>query len=438
MGNINRATLPPGPAGRLRPTLKLIRDPQGALNEWRSTYGDPFFMHALNGPVVITGRADLIHEIFARDAAHYDPFATKALVPILGAGSMLCLAGSAHRRERKLIMPMFHGDRMRSYAAIMQQATQEAMQNVAHSEFNMLDVTTSISLKVIVEAIFGGEDSQSVTNLMRLARKAIRDISPLLFFSPKLHFSFLGLSPWDRFVRARNRLREAFDVELASRADTSVQRDDIMTMLTQASYEDGSRISPNDAYEELGTFLFAGHETTAISMAWAMYHLHTHPESLQLLQQELLAAGEVPPEVLAGLPYLKAVVQETLRMHPVITEVVRLSNVPMKLAGYDLPAGTAVAPAIVLAHYDENVFESPNEFRPERFLDRKYSSAEYLPFGGGHRRCAGAAFATYEMAIALGTIVANYKLELLESKPVRPKRRNVTMGPSTGIRMRVV
>ncbi len=437
MGNIDRAALPLGPVGRLRPTLKLIRDPHSALNEWRSTYGDPFFVHALNGPVVITGRADLIQEIFAHDATHYDPFATKALAPILGRGSMLCLAGSAHRRERKLIMPMFHGDRMRSYATIMQQAAHEAMQSVAQAEFNMLDVTTKISLKVIVEAIFGGEDSQTITKLMRLARNAIRDTSPLLFFSPKFHFRFLGLSPWDRFLRAQRRLREAFNVELARRANSSAHRDDIMTMLTQANYEDGSRIEPNDAYDELGTFLFAGHETTAIALAWAVYHLYTHPASLQRLRQELRDAGEMAPEVLAGQPFLKAVVQETLRMHPVVTEVIRLLNVPMKLAEYDLPAGTAVAPAVVLAHYNEKVFESPNDFRPERFLNRKYTSAEYLPFGGGHRRCAGAAFATYEMAIALGTIIANYELELQESQPVIPKRRNVTMGPSSGIRMRV-
>ncbi len=417
--------------------MQLIRDPRGALHKWRSMYGDPFFVHALNGPVVVTGRADLIHDIFSHDSSHFDPFATKALAPILGAGSMLCLAGAAHRRERKLIMPMFHGDRMRSYANIMQQAARESMERVVHSECNILDVTTSISLKVIVQAIFGGEESRSIANLMQLSRVSVRDTSPLLFFSPKFHFGFFGLSPWDRFLKAKRELRNAFDSELARRSGITAERDDILTLLLNATYEDGSRIAADDAYDELATFLFAGHETSAIAMAWAIYHLHTHPEKLQRLHQELQDAGAVPPEVLAGLPYLKAVVQETLRMHPIVTEVVRLLNVPMKLGEYDLPAGTAVAPAIVLAHYDENVFESPDDFRPERFLDRKYTSAEYLPFGGGHRRCAGAAFATYEMSIALGTIIGNYSLELLESKPVLPKRRNVTMGPSTGIRMRI-
>lgn len=435
---INKQSYPPGPSGRWRTTLKLIRDPRKTLQEWADEYGDPFHFHALNGHVVVTGRPDLIQQIFSHDPMMYEPFAKEALEPILGSGSMLMLSGNQHRRERKLVMPMFHGDRMRAYANIMQNSAVDSMNAQSTGiSFNMLDVTTDISLKVIVAAIFGSENPESSNRLLQLAQQSVKASSPLLFFSPKLHIRFLGLTPWDRFLRAQSNLRSAFDDELARRENEPAQRHDILTMLTEAKYEDGSSIDPDHAFDELATFLFAGHETSAIAMAWAIYHLLRNPDSLAELKEEIKQAPNDSPEQLARLPLLKAVVQETLRLHPVVTEVLRFIKEPMELDGHLLPAGTAVAPAIVLAHYHEETFADPDEFRPQRFLNRTYSSAEYFPFGGGHRRCAGAAFALYEMSIVLGTIVSRYSLELLETSPVVPRRRNITMGPSTGIRVRL-
>jgi len=141
---------------------------------------------------------------------------------------------------------------------------------------------------------------------------------------------------------------------------------------------------------------------------------------------------------LVSAPYLKATIQETLRVHPIVTETLRKLKVPLQLGEYLLPAGMAVAPATVLAHYNALTYEEPELFRPQRFIDRSYSPFEYMPFGGGHRRCIGAAFASYEMAIVLGTLLKRFQLELIDSKPVVPKRRNVTIGPSTGIPIRVV
>ncbi len=352
---------------------------------------------------------------------------------------MLLLAGAEHRRERKLVMPMFHGDRMRAYAAIMQQAAVDFIEaQPSGKPFNMLDVTTQISLRVIVRAIFGGEDAEPIRELTRLSEETIRRTAPILLFSTHSHFRFLGLSPWDRFTKAQRALQSAFDAEVQRRRDVPRQREDILTMLLQSQYDDGTEIDLTHARDELGTFLFAGHETSAIAMAWAMYHLHTNPQALSTLRHELSELNDPAPAELAQLPYLKAVVQETLRLNPVVTEVLRVLKEPMELDGYLLPAGTAVAPAAILAHYNEATFHDADAFQPERFLDRSYSSAEYFPFGGGHRRCAGAAFASYEMAIVLGTILSRYEFELLESKPVVPIRRNVTMGPSSGIRVRKV
>jgi cytochrome P450 len=418
--------------------MRILRDPRGCLQEWLQTYGDPYCVDALNGKVVITGRSDLIRQIFSHDPLDYEVFASKAAVPILGSGSMLMLSGEQHRRERKLVMPMFHGDRMRAYANIMQQAATDAIEHQIPGEpFNMIDVTTQISLSVIVQAIFGGEDADSIKELTRLAEETMRRTAPILLFSTHAQRRFFGIGPWDRFVKARGELQAAFDAEVERRENEPADREDILTMLLDARYEDGSAIEHAHARDELGTFLFAGHETSAIAMAWAIYHLHSNPETLQTLRTELATLDDPTPEEFARLPYLKAVVQETLRMNPVVTEVVRVLKQPMELDGYQLPAGTAVAPAAILAHYDKKTFPDPDSFQPERFVDKTYSSSEYFPYGGGHRRCAGAAFASYEMAIVLGTILSRHELELLETKPVIPVRRNITMGPSTGIRVRL-
>lgn len=435
--------LPPGPEGRWFPTLRFVRDPKGSMDRWVGQYGDPFLMRALNGPVVVTGRPDLIRQIYSHDPMDYDIFAMKTVQPILGPGAMLLLSGQAHRRERKLVMPMFHGERMRAYSAAMRECARKGLAEVEEGQpFKMLDATTKISLEIIVQAIFGGEEQASISRLISCSQNLIKRSSPLLFFSRNLQFSFAGLSPWDRFAKAKAALRKAFDVELLRRKQTPRQREDILTLLLNSTYEDGTRIDPEHAYDELATFLFAGHETSAIAMAWAMYHLHDNPNILKTVQQELDRVGHDDlvdsAEELAKLPYLKAVAQETLRMNPVVTEVVRVLNRPMTLGDFQLEPGMAVAPAAALVHYRSDIFPEPQIFRPERFMERSYSSNEYMPFGGGHRRCAGAAFALHEMAIVLGTLLRNNRFELLEREKVVPKRRNVTMGPSTPIRMRLI
>lgn len=426
--------LPRGPKGSWLPTLKLIRDPKGALTSWSQEFGDPFLMHALNGKVVVTGSPSLVHDIFSHDAFDFDVFAYRTILPILGQGSLLLLSGEEHRKERKLLMPMFHGERMRAYGEIIQQTAFNAIdKHSALGDFHMLDAATDISLEVIVRAIFGGEDTQDVQRLIERSKSVVKNSSPLLFFSKAMQFRFMGISPWDKFEKSTTGLREAFEDELARRAASPQQREDILTMLMEAEYDDGSKIEKERAFDELSTFLFAGHETTAVALSWAVYHLLSNPSELERLRTELRELGSLEPALLAQAPFLRAVVQETLRIHPIVTEVLRVLKSPMQLGDYSLPAGMAVAAASVLTHYDESIYPDANRFWPQRFLDRKYSSSEYFPFGGGHRRCAGAAFATYEMAIVLGSLFGSYDFKLLEQGPVAPKRRNVTMGPSRGI-----
>jgi cytochrome P450 family 110 len=430
--------LPKGPKGSWLPTLKFIRSPRKMLEQWRSQFGDPFYLLALNGPIVLTGREDLIREIFGTDPDKFDQFAVQTIVPLLGSGSIFALTGAAHRRERKLLMPMFHGDRMRSYGADMcELAFTKAEDKLTAGRFEALPMMTDISFRVIVKNIIGGTDPQEVERLVAASQSVIKAINPLLLFTKRSHFSFFGLTPWDRFIQAKEKLFNLVDQIIDSHLSRDEKHDDILSLLCQATYEDGQAMSREHIRDELLTFSFAGHETTALTLTWAMYHLHRHPPVLRKLQEELDSMQGDPSEF-AAAPYLKACIQETLRIHPIVTEVVRKLREPMELGEFTIPAGFTVSPVAVLAHYNPDVFPQPDEFRPERFIDKSYSPFCYMPFGGGHRRCIGAAFASYELAMVLGTLIKHFSFELIESQEVVPVRRNVTMAPSSKVPLKIV
>lgn len=419
------------------PTLKLIRNPRKCLEEWRDTYGDPFFLHALNGPVFVTGREDLIRQLYSYDPDLFLQFADKTMIPILGRGSIFSFVGADHRRERRMLTPMFQGDRMKAYGPDMQQLTMEhAERTLASGRFDTLSVMTDISFGVIVQNIFGGTSREQMENLVRASKRMIKGMHPLLFFSKRAHVSFFGLSPWDRFVRARRELDQLMDELIAERRRSNQEHHDILTMLCKTRDEAGEPLKDFHIRDELVTFLFAGHETTALSLTWAMYHLHRHREVLTRLLEELDGI-DAQPASLATAPYLKACVQETLRVHPIVTETLRKVKEPIELGEYRIPANCGVAPATVLAHYNPETYPEPDRFRPERFFDRSYSPFTFMPFGGGHRRCIGAAFASYEMTIVLGTLLKQYRFDLVEAREVTPKRRNVTIGPSSNVPMTI-
>lgn len=423
--------LPPGPKGSWIPTLKFIGSPRKMLEQWRDQYGDPFLLHALNGPIVLTGREDLIRQIFGCDPDIFDQFAIQTILPVMGSGSIFSMIGNEHRRERKLLMPMFHGDRMRSYGQNMQDlAIRKVEAKLDSGRIDTLPLMTEISFGVIVQNILGGTNGPEIEALIESSRRVINSIRPLLLFTRRSHISFFGLTPWDRFLRAKQDLFEQMDRIIESRLHGSQDHDDILSLLCSASYEDGQPMTRQHIRDELLTFLFAGHETTALSMTWAMYHLHRHPEVLRRLLTELDDCGDDVVQ-LGSAEYLKACVQETLRVHPIVTEVVRKLKQPIQLGDYLIPAGFAVSPVTVLAHYNAEVYPEPERFDPSRFLEKSYSPFCYMPFGGGHRRCVGAAFAGYEMTIVLGTLLRQFSFELIENSPVVPVRRNVTMAPSS-------
>ena len=407
----------------------------------RARYGDPFSTQTLNGRLVVTAEPELLREVFGnRDPELFDVFATSALEAVFGTRSVLILAGETHRQERKLLTPPFHGERMRAYGAVMVEATRRAFAGLARGQqFVAIERSTEISLEVIVRAVFGVETRELVDRTQRALQDTLGAVKPVFLFSKATQRAPFGLGPWAKYERASAGADQLLYEQIARTRQEAAGREDILSLMVQARYEDGSAMTDSHIRDELRTLLVAGHETTAITLAWALYAVHRNPEVKRKLLAELDGLGADPsPDVLAKLPYLGAVIDETLRLYPVVEVVFRVLRKPWQLGGYELPAGIGVTAAIWLVHRRADIYPNPDAFEPERFLERKPKPHEYMPFGGGNRRCIGAAFAHYEACVALGTILREFDLELAEPGEVPIVRRSLTLGPKTGVRMRMV
>ncbi|MDQ3958860.1 MAG: cytochrome P450 [Pseudomonadota bacterium] len=428
---------PPGPRFTVLQTLEYARDPFGTLQKYTGRYGDPFTLRLLTGPIVFTGIPEGIREIFTAHPNTFESNAAPFLEPLVGEHSLTLLDGAAHKRERALLMPPFHGTRMKTYGQLIQTtAIRRAAAWKPGQSFVMQESTQAISLEVILQAIFGIRHEERIRLFMGIVPAYFQAFTSLLVYFPPLRQGFGGIGPWSRFKKVAARFEQLLFGEIAARRREPGDRDDLLSLLLSARYEDGSAMTDQALCDELKTLLIASHETTAISLAWAFYWIHRQPEVYQCLQEELSVLDRLPhPDDLAQLPYLSAVCDEALRLYPVVAAVIRKLRHPLTLRGYALPAGATLGAAIALPHFDPALYPDPMRFRPERFLERKYTPFEYLPFGGGARRCVGAAFAVYEMKIVLGSILAQHRLALAEDTPAKPVPRTFTIGPERGVKM---
>lgn len=429
--------LPPGPPSGILAMLGMMRDPYGALARCARKFGDPFTISAfMQGPIVVTGDPAAIRSIFAADPDIYGSSGAKLMGPILGPGSVVILEGAAHRRSRKLLNPPFHGSRMRAHARLMRDAARDRSAHLVPGvRFAVQDVAEAISLDVILQAIFGVRGTERMARFDRAVRDVMRSLGPFVAFE-LLRRSFGGIGPWAKFQRRRRDLVALVDEEIADRRSGGAEREDILSMLLAARYDDGRAMSDADVFDQLLTLVAAGHETSTITIAWAFYWLHRNLDVLERLLAEIDALdGDPEPEALARLPYLEAVVQETLRLYPIVAIATRQLEQPFELRGYQVPAGVIVGAAAGLVHYREDLYPEPERFRPERFLDKTFGPAEYFPFGGGARRCLGAAFAMYETKIVLATLLRAIRVRPVDDRPVRPAMRAAGIGPGRGVDM---
>jgi cytochrome P450 len=419
--------LPPGPRmPRVAQTAIWSRRAQWMLEQSRARFGHMFTLKiAYEGTWVMVSDPAVVKRVFTGDPRVFHAGeGNQILRPILGDNSVLVLDEKPHMSQRKLLLPPFHGERMQGYG--------ETMATIAAREIESWPTGTpcklrprmqAITLEIILATVFGVSDRERLDPL----RAALRDFLDLTT-DPRFLLPVILIGP-DRirrisaFRRRLERVDELIQREVAERrsAEDLAARDDVLSMLVAARHEDGSPMSDAEIRDELLTLLVAGHETTATALSWALERLTRHPEKLERLRAEALAGEEEA--------YLTATIQETLRLRPVLVAVIRKLTEPVELGGYELPAGVSVTPSIHLVHRDPEIYPEPQRFRPERFLETPPGTYTWIPFGGGVRRCLGAAFAQFEMAVVLRELVRRHQIRPANPRSERPFRRAITETP---------
>jgi unspecific monooxygenase len=428
--------------------IRWIADPIQVQIACQKRYGDTFTLKLRGmGSYVIIGNPQALQEIFSQDARCFDAGRANELArPLIGGNSLMLLDGDRHRRERKLLMPPFHGDRLQTYAQKIGRITQQiASQWLPGRSLVARTAMQQISLEVILQVVFGlseGERYQQIKPLLiDWSNMTDSPLSSSMLFLRFLQKDWGTWTPWGKMKQRQQQIHNLLQAEIDERRATAGETStDILSLMMAAQDENGQPMSDEELRDELLTLLLAGHETTAIMLAWALYEIHQQPKILEKLRWEIAQLGEAPdPMTVAQLPYLNAVCQETLRKYPVIPVLFpRITKSAITIGGHPYEAETILMPSIYLVHYREDLYPEPHQFKPERFFERQYTPAEYLPFGGGNRRCLGYALAQLEMKLVLATVISQVQLALEEKQPVKLQRRGFTLAPAGGIRMGVI
>ncbi|HET9164052.1 MAG TPA: cytochrome P450 [Solirubrobacterales bacterium] len=394
-------------------------------------YGDVFRLKiAYEGTWVMLADPDAVKQVFTGDPAVYHAGeGNQILETFLGPNSILVLDEKPHMSQRKLLLPPFHGARMQGYERTMTEIAEREIESwPTGTPYELRPRMQAITLDIILRTVFGVGEGEKLAEL----REALRDFLDLTT-DPRLLLPVLLAGPHrvrnlGSFRRRIERVDRLIYREIAERRRSGdlEQRDDILSLLVAARHEDGSPMRDEEMRDELLTLLVAGHETTATSLAWAVERLSRHPEKLERLRSEVESGSE---------DYLTATIQETLRLRPVISIVIRRLTEPVEIAGYELPAGVSVTPSVYLVHRNPEIYPEPEAFRPERFLETPPGTYTWIPFGGGVRRCLGASFAQFEMTVVLRELVRRRQIRPADPKPERVFRRAITETPRHNARV---
>jgi cytochrome P450 len=411
-----------------------VRRPLDFLaSEWRRQ-GDVFRIKLpMFGELNYVADPDMIRAIFSGDPSRFHAGEGNAepLGPVLGDYSLLTLDGEDHMRQRKLLLPPFHGERIGRYVETMRSAAERELASWPLGRpFPLRPAMQRVTLEVILRAVFGVTDEARRARFSAVNTRVDRTSMPIMF-APPLRRDLGRFSPWRRFLRARADADALLYDEIRRRRAQPdlAERDDVLSLLLQARHDDGSPMSDVELRDELMTIVGAGHETTATALCWAIELLGRNPRVERRLREELATADD------DGEAYLDAVMKETLRLRPVVVDVVRKVLRDEEIAGRRIPAGTWLVPAIAMVHQRPDLYPDPHEFRPERFLDGQPEPYTWIPFGGGVRRCIGASFAQTEIKVVLRTMLSHARLRPASRRPEVPRIRHVTVVPSRGARM---
>ncbi len=428
---MNDTFLPAGPTEL--PLVQLawwLLRPISFLESCRRRYGDAFTIRFLGSgrPTVVISNPEAIRALYSEPSHNLPPGRTTALLPVMGSSSVLLLEGREHLTLRKAMLPPFHGERMRSYESIVREVAERVISSWPQGEpFALHPHTQTLTLEVILSAVFGVTDPERRTRLRELLPLLLGDSSSLrLQLRVMLSARFGRGNPMQQLQQLVGEIDELLFAEIAERRrDPDLEhREDILSLLMSIRMQDGGTISDRELRDQLVTLLLAGHETTATALAWTFDLLLRYPATLRRLTAEVDDG--------TGDDYLRAVIAESLRLRPVVPLAGRRLAVDLEAGDLKLPAGTDVTPAIWLTHTRADTYPDPYAFRPERFLESPPNTYSWIPFGGGVRRCLGASFAEFEMRVVLEIVLRQRTLEPVGTRPERVARRNVTFSPRKG------
>jgi cytochrome P450 len=409
--------------------MRWVAQPLALLDTCQRRYGDVFSLRAPGGEkFVIVATPDLIKQVLAADTDVLLAGVGNAtlLEPMLGKHSLLTLDGREHLRQRRLLLPAFHGERMHAFASVMREITEASFERwPVGRPFALHPLMQSITLDVILKTVFGLADSP--------AHRALRDLlvellevaaNPWLLVPGMLKVDPFRV-PWLRITKLKRALDVALYAMIAERRSQPAGGSDVLAMMLEARDDAGRAMTDVELRDELVTLLLAGHETTATSLAWTFDQLLAHPRTFTRLADELAAGDDT---------YLDAVIRETLRVRPIVPLIGRHVAKPFQLGRWTIPAGNRIAPSIYLAGRNAAAYPAPERFEPERWIGVKPDPYTWLPFGGGTRRCIGMAFAQFEMRIVLQTVVPRARMHLADGA-ARVVRRGITLAPAGGTRV---
>ncbi|HWH45972.1 MAG TPA: cytochrome P450 [Thermoleophilaceae bacterium] len=432
-----QAELPPGPRlPRVVQTLGFMLAPAPFIDGCRRRYGDVVTFRTLFDPgFVMLFHPDAVRQVFRGPPTVLRAGEANAVLrPVVGARSLLLLDTDEHLRERRLLLPPFHGERMRAYEEVMREAADHAIESwPVRRPFALLPSMRGLTLEVIMRAVFGVGEGAFEDDLKRGLRALIDPIgSRARLLAMVLSGGRLGPARMGDFAEHHRHVDELIHAEIARRREEPglAGREDVLSMLLLARDEDGRPMSDGELRDELVTLLVAGHETTATALAWAFELLLRNPPALARLRASLGDGDDA---------YLDAVIKETLRLRPVIAGIGRtVREEPFEVAGHVIPPGTDINPSIAGIHRRGDLFPEPRAFRPERHLGPDAPDTyTWLPFGGGTRRCIGASFATFEMRVVIRRVLERTDLEPHGRRPDRRVRRGVTFVPKRGVTVRL-
>ena len=418
---------PPSTRGSvLLHTLRFTFNPDGFFADAHRRYGDVFTLRLLGQQWVAIAHPDGVKEVLSHGPSEVDSGdANQALGPVLGRRNLLLLDGEEHLRRRRIVLPPFHGERMRAYEQTIRAAIAKQIADWPVGEqVAALPRMQALTFEVIMRCVFGVDEGERVGELGEALQGMISWVTDM---RRVLFFFLVGperLNSVPAFRRQLARVDREILAEISRRRGLSDldEREDILSMLVQATDEEGNHLSDEELRDELMTLLIAGHETTATLLAWAIHDLARDP-----LSQDRLASE--------GGAFCDAVITETLRLHPPTGGIVRRLREPLTIAGYELPTGTDVLPVTLLVHRRPDVYPDPWTFRPTRFLDTRPPAGGWFPFGGSVRRCIGASFAQFEAKIVLEELTKSLSLRPAEQKPERTSRRAIVLVPAKGARV---